>query len=154
MQRSQILWVAQSYTLPQSGVKKHSHPYYHLFYIHKGEGIFALEEREQFLQTGDCLLVPPETEHSYRNDAAQPLEYLEIKFTLSQDTRLRTSPCVTRSRLAGLLVQQIVKEYSDLGSLADSASETYLYALLNALTEADRYTKPRSAEPCACRSRP
>ena len=144
MQRSQILWVAQSYTLPQSGVKKHSHPYYHLFYIHKGEGIFALEEREQFLQTGDCLLVPPETEHSYRNDAAQPLEYLEVKFTLSQDTRLRTSPCVTRSRLAGLLVQQIVKEYSDLGSLADSAAETYLYALLNALTEADRYTKPRS----------
>ena len=113
MQRSQILWVAQSYTLPQSGVKKHSHPYYHLFYIHSGEGIFALEEREQFLRAGDCLLVPPE------------------------------QPRVTRSRLACHLVQQILKEYSDLGSLADSAAESYLYALLNALTEQDRYTKPR-----------
>ena len=74
MQRSQILWVAQSYTLPQSGVKKHSHPYYHLFYIHSGEGIFALEEREQFLRAGDCLLVPPEMPHAYHNEATQPLE--------------------------------------------------------------------------------
>jgi AraC-like DNA-binding protein len=144
MQRSQILWVARSYTLPQSGVKKHSHPYYHLFYIHNGEGIFALDEREQFLRAGDCLLVPPEQEHAYRNETDQPLEYLEIKFTLSQDTQLRTNACVTRSRLAGLLVQQILKEYSDLGSLADSAAESYLSALLSALTETNRYSKPRS----------
>ena len=147
MQRSQILWVAQSYTLPQSGVKKHSHPYYHLFYIHSGEGIFALEEREQFLRAGDCLLVPPEMPHAYHNEAAQPLEYLEIKFTLSaspRDTQLRAQPRVTRSRLACHLVQQILKEYSDLGSLADSAAESYLSALLSALTEQDRYTKPRS----------
>ena len=147
MQRSQILWVAQSYTLPRSGVKKHDHPYYHLFFIRSGEGIFALKEQEQFLCSGDCLLVPPETAHAYRNEAEVPLEYMEIKFTLAPgplESQLRQQPCVARSRLAGLLVQQILKEYSDLGSLADSAAESYLYALLSALTESDRYTKPRS----------
>ena len=147
MQRSQILWVAQSYTLPQSGVKKHNHPYYHLFYIHGGEGIFTLREQEQFLRAGDCLLVPPELDHAYRNDSEMPLEYLEVKFTLApspQDHHLRQEPCIARNRLAGLLVQQILKEYSDLGSLADGAAESYLYALLSAITEKDRYTKPRS----------
>lgn len=143
----QILWVAKSYTLPGAGVMAHSHPYYHMFYVHTGQGVFVTGDREYILDAGHTLLIPPQVEHAYSNKQSAPMEYLEIKFTLPQsalDTLLTSNgPFVSSEPLAGMLFQQVLKEYSDLESLADKAAASYLMSLLHVLTEKHRYETQR-----------
>ncbi len=147
MERPQILWVAKSYTLPNSGVKEHSHPYYHMFLIVKGHFRFEIENTSYQLSPVQCLLVPRETKHAYCNEKDIPTEYLEIKFTLpkgAMDTRLlRAGIQISDHPLVNQLFKQILKEYSDLAYMADDAAAAYLSALLNALSEKDRYQSTR-----------
>lgn len=145
MEKQQLLWVGQSYTHPRAGVKSHTHPYYHMFYIVAGVCRFVVGEMTYDIQPGHCLLVPRQTEHAFTNISNTTLDFLEIKFALPQaalDTQLqRAGVLISDSTLAGLLFQQIIKEYSDLASLADEAAASYLTALLNVLTEGNRYRK-------------
>lgn len=145
MEPLQILWVARSELHPGATVKSHSHPYYHMFYSAQGEYLFTVEGLSYELRSGQCLLVPPQTEHSYTHKSGNPGEYLEIKFALSQgalDKQLiRMGTQVNDSLLVGVLFQQILKEYSDLSNLADSSAKAYLNALLHALGEESRYQK-------------
>lgn len=146
MERLQILWVGRSHTLADSGVKTHSHPYYHMFYIEEGSCVFTAGDQAHQLQQGQCILVPPGIEHSYSNRNSDTMAYLEIKFTLPQtsvDNQLKDSVRTSDNTMIGLLFQQIVTEYSQLGSLADDAAASYLRALLSALTQQDRYGRPR-----------
>ncbi len=137
----QILWVAKSYTMPNAGVMSHSHPYYHMFYIHSGCGRFVVDEQVYELGTGQTLLVPRQSAHSYSNLQSETMEYLEIKFSLSQPVFDR--PVISDNPLAGMLFQQILKEYSDLQGLADQAADSYLAAIVQLLMEQDRYKKQR-----------
>lgn len=143
----QILWVAKSYTLPNAGVMAHSHPYYHMFFVQTGVSNFVVNNKEYVLQAGQTLLVPRQVEHSYSNKQDATMEYLEIKFTLSQETKdtqfLSTEPFITENPLAGMLFTQILKEYSDLEGLADKAAASYLDSILHILTEKQRYSKQR-----------
>lgn len=145
MDRLQILWVAQSYTMPKAGVKKHSHPYYHMFYIVKGTCLFEVENKPFELLPGQCILVPRQTEHAYTNEKDILLEYQEIKFTMprnSMDSQLvKAGIQISCNPVTGHLFRQIVKEYSDLGNLADTVCASYLNALLNTLSEKERYQK-------------
>ena len=145
MDSLQILWVARSDLYPGSSVKSHSHPYYHMFYSAQGEFLFTVAGQTYELPEGQCLLVPPETEHGYTHKSGDPGEYLEIKFSLAQgalDNRLiRAGAQVNDSALVSVLFRQILKEYSDLGHLADSSAKAYLTALLHALGEKSRYQK-------------
>ena len=145
MEKLQLLWVGQSYTQPRAGVKSHMHPYYHMFYIAAGVCRFVVGDMTYDIQPGHCLLVPRQTEHAFTNISETLLDFMEIKFSLPQaalDTQLqRAGVVVSDSTLAGLLFQQIIKEYSDLASLADESAASYLTALLNVLTESERYQK-------------
>lgn len=143
----QILWVAKSYTMPGAGVMSHSHPYFHMFYIHAGQSVFTVNGKEYVLEAGQTLLVPRQVEHAYSNKQDAVMEYLEIKFTLAQsalDAQLMDlGPLVSAEPLAGMLFRQVLKEYSDLEGLADEAAASYLEALLHVLTEKSRYEKQR-----------
>lgn len=143
----QILWVAKSYTLPNAGVMAHTHPYYHMFYIRTGQGVFMVNGEEYVLEAGDTLLVPRQMEHAYSNKQETTMEYLEIKFTLPQGAMdaqlLGLGPLVSTDPLAGMLFQQILQEYSDLEGLADEAAASYLEAILHILTQKTRYSKQR-----------
>lgn len=145
MEPLQILWVARSDLHPGSSVKSHSHPYYHMFYSAEGKYVFTVDGRTYELQEGQCLLVPPETEHCYAHKSGNPGIYLEIKFALAQDALdkrlLRAGVQVNDSPVVGVLFRQILKEYSDLGNLADHSAKAYLNALLHALGEKSRYQK-------------
>jgi len=147
MEQSQILWVSRAYTMPQAGVKPHSHPYYHMFYIVSGQSRFQVGGTSYDLQAGQCLLVPREMQHSYYNEENDPQERLEIKFTLPRDAMddqlLRSGPLVSDDKLVGMLFAQILDEYTDLGHLADDAAAAYLMALLSALLRGERYKKDR-----------
>ena len=137
----QILWVAKSYTMPNAGVMPHSHPYYHMFYIHSGKVRFVVNGKTYDLSGGQTLLVPKQAIHSYSNPENETMEYLEIKFTLSQP--VFEQPYISDNPLAGMLFQQILKEYSDLQGLADQAAAAYLSAIVQLFTQQDRYGKPR-----------
>lgn len=145
MEKLQLLWVAQGHTLPGAGVKNHRHPYYHMLYITSGQGVFVVEGEEYTLQPGQSLLVPVEGDHSYSNPGNEIMEYLEVKFAMPKNvlennlTKLGT--VVSDNAMIGQLISQILREYSDLGSVADDAAASYLETILNLLCLDLRYTK-------------
>ncbi len=145
MQTLQILWVSRSEIAPGAGVKSHTHPYYHMFHIKAGSCHFCVAGQKYLLESGQTLLIPPHTEHGYTNLLDTPGNHMELKFTLSEaaaDARLMGSDVLcTDSSLVASLFEQILKEYSDLGKLADEAAAAYLSALLSALGEGKRYAK-------------
>ena len=137
LDRNQILWVAKNRSAPGSGVKPHSHPYYHMFFLEEGECRFTVSRKPIVLKAGSCLLIPPRAEHSFTVEGE--VEYLEIKFTFSKNLDL----LVSDNQLVALLFRQILQEYSDLGSIADEAAANYLAALISALKAPRRYEKQR-----------
>ena len=143
MQNLQILWVSRSEIAPGAGVKSHTHPYYHMFHVKAGTCHFCVAGQKYLLSPGQTLLVPPHTEHGYTNHLDTPGNHMEIKFTLSEtaaDARLMGNEVFcTDSPLVASLCEQILKEYSDLGKLADDAAAAYLSALLSVLGESKRY---------------
>ena len=139
MQHLQLLWVARSLLLPESGVKSHAHPYYHLFYIQAGDFCFTVGGETLRLRQGQTLLVPPQIEHGYINETGVTGEYLEVKFAHSPADRDETPVQTCDDPLAGMLCSRILQEYSDLGKLADTAAVSYLQALLQVLQAQARY---------------
>ena len=137
LDRNQILWVAKNKNAPGSGVKPHSHPYYHMFLLEAGQCCFTVDRTAYPLAPGQCLLVPPQTEHSFTTSGEEPIEYLEIKFTSTKNVGLISSS----DPLAAQLFRQILLEFADLGSLADESAAAYLAAMLGVLTQAQRYEK-------------
>ena len=140
MEQLQLLWVARSCVTPQSGVKAHTHPYYHMIYIENGVCSMIAGGQHYTLEQGQCILIPPHTEHSYSNEASVTVDYLEIKFTAASSIPLRVSD----SALAGSLFRQVVQEYPLLGRLADKPAAAYMSALLCAITEQDRMAESAS----------
>ena len=63
----QILWVGQSCFQPNAGVKPHTHPYFHMVLILRGQDQFVVAEHPITLNEGQCLIIPPDTEHTFSN---------------------------------------------------------------------------------------
>lgn len=147
LERLQILWVTQSVAKKDAGVKPHTHPYYHMFYVKSGTCSFAADNAVWSMHAGQIFLVPRETVHSYINNSNAPTELLEIKFSLPQaamDSHLLSQGVlVSDNKLAGMLFEQVLKEYSDLAGKADESAASYVIAIVNLLTEATRYEKKR-----------
>jgi len=134
MEQLQILWVAKSYTTPQSGVKSHTHPYYHMLYVENGTCNMTADGKHYVLEQGQCILIPPDTDHSYSNEESVVMDYQEIKFTTNKSIPL----CICDSVLVVSLFRQVVLEYPLRGRLADKSAAIYMSALLCAITEKDR----------------
>jgi len=147
MEQVQILWVGRSRVEPMAEVKGHSHPYYHLFFVSSGELLVSAAGEEGALRAGQGLLVPEDTEHSYVNRSAEDAAYLELKFAIPSAAlnaqMKRMGVCRFDEPTAGLLCEQIVQEYSDLGGQADASAASYLLALIYILNRVDRYEKRR-----------
>ncbi len=146
LERLQLLWVSQSYTRPNAGVKAHSHPYYHMFYISDGFCQFVVDGIPYDIHAGTCLLVPRQVDHGFCNTSGAQVEHMEIKFSLPQTAMdnqlLQAGVLISDNPLVTMLIKQIIKEYAEIGSLADDSAASYLTALLNILTESGRYQKP------------
>lgn len=137
----QILWVGKNYLLPTAGIKRHSHPYYHMFYIASGSCTFSLAGHQTALTQGQCLLVPPQTEHGYTNEGTDTACYYELKFAITPGNRQQPGQILLESALVGSLLEQILEEYARFGNLADEAAATYLRAILSLLTQSQRRAK-------------
>jgi AraC-like DNA-binding protein len=112
-----------------------------MFFVQAGRFRFSAAGQCYDLLPGQTLLVPPQTEHGYKNETTEHGEYLEIKFALSNNRQLGNDVQHTDDPLVASLLTQIIREFSDLGKLADDAAAAYLAALLSALTKDARYQK-------------
>ena len=143
----QILWVGRSCFQPNAGVKSHTHPYFHMILILQGQDQFFVANHPLTLNEGQCIIVPPETDHTYANSANVNTEHLELKFTITNPAMhariLRVSGQVLENELANTLFKHILHEYATQCNPADDAPAAYLTALLHALTEDDRHQSPR-----------
>ena len=143
----QILWVGQSCFQPNAGVKAHTHPYFHMVLILRGQDQFVVAEHPITLNEGQCLIIPPDTEHTFSNTTENNTEHLELKFTITNHAMharvLRVSNQVLENDLANALFKHILHEYATQCNPADDAPAAYLTALLHALTEEDRHQSPR-----------
>jgi len=147
MEQVQILWVGRSRAESKAEVKGHSHPYYHLFFLSSGTLLLSVAGEDVVLQAGQGLVVPENTEHAYVNQSGDEAAYLELKFAIPSSAlnaqMKRAGVCRFDEPAAGLLCEQIVQEYSDLGGQADAAAAAYLLALIYVLVRAERYEKRR-----------
>ncbi len=143
MEKIHILWVARANATPQWTVKKHTHPYYHMFYSLNGTLRFEFDDHTYDLPPRHCLLIPKGVEHAYYNDGVEAVEYMEVKFSLLKSSFeahiARRHIQISDNELVGSLFKQILKEYSKFDNRADDAAVSYLLALLNVLGEDERY---------------
>lgn len=140
----QLLWVYHSNLNPDSGLKPHTHEYYHLLCVRKGELQFTLASQDITLQEGDLVIVPKDTVHSFRNDLPSVADYYEIKFSiLSPALSLTLSNCgraVWSDPFAFQLVEHIASEYQLCRNLSDESAAAALNTLVFHLTSESRVT--------------
>lgn len=145
MERVQILWVGRIYKSFHDGVKAHSHPFYHMLVVQSGQMQMTVGEEQHRIDAGQCVLVPREMKHAYINPGSVMCECLEIKFSIPSNSKdckfTKYGLLQTDNPLATRLAEQIVREYSDLGGMADEAAASYMDSLLNVLTMDHRYRK-------------
>ena len=147
MVKAQILWVSRALGQAGSVTKPHKHNYYHAIYILSGWFDMTVDGHSFVLREGSFLLIPKETEHHFTVAGENTTEFLEVKFALP-DKRLdeqfqHLGVCNSDSPVVGLMIQQIVEEYSKLGPLADEAATNYLLTLLYTLNQQQRYQQKR-----------
>lgn len=147
MTQVQILWVGRFYKSTGDGIRSHNHPFYHMIFVHSGQLTMTAGKNTFPMEAGQCILIPQGMDHAYSNPGKETMEGLEIKFSIPSEPLDRQyatgGALVSSNSLVQMLFEQIVQEYSDLGSLADDAATSYMGALLNALTMDSRYHKRR-----------
>ncbi len=149
MEQFQILWVARSYTMPEAGVKEHTHPFYHMFYVSEGGCSFIIENESYSLNKGDCILVPKNKSHSFFNYHKETAEYIEIKFAAKSGSKMAIPDevfLIKDNKLIGYLMKRTLREYLSFGISADEAVESYLETALFVMTEEKRANKNHSYE--------
>ena len=148
MEHLQILWVLRSFTPAGAGVKGHTHPYFHAFYLIDGECDFTVNEEDYKLTAGDCIIVPRGAKHRFQNNSGESIKHIEIKFSLkgaaSNAEVFKKTLFLKNNLLVGLLLKRITREYSELERFADESAAAYLWALLNVMTEDARHKKDRA----------
>ncbi|SRR6056297_966088 len=63
---------------PGGHTSRHAHPWPHINYVSRGEGILFLEGQEHPLREGSYAQVPSNAEHQFINTGAQRLEFICI----------------------------------------------------------------------------
>lgn len=77
-----VLWLSPYDYNPGWSLYLHSHPYYQLIYVVRGEGIFSYDSDQYVMNAGSNFLIRPNQKHSLRNTGGETLKTLDIKFFL------------------------------------------------------------------------
>ncbi len=72
-------YVMRSFELKEGGyTPRHTHPWPHINYITRGQGMLFLEGREYSLEEGSFAYVPGGKEHQFRQQGEEPFQLLCI----------------------------------------------------------------------------
>lgn len=143
-----VLWVAESNWALNSGIKPHSHDYYHLFIIRQGPLDFTVDDETYRLEDGAALLAQPGSVHGMNDVTISMGRVYEIKF-MTQSPPLRDLLASLPPRLpAAPLVDALVRELVAESSLQEPSTPTfvsdYLLSLINFYSR--HCGKPRSQD--------
>lgn len=78
-----VLWLSPYDYQPGWSLDMHSHPYYQLIYIIRGEGTFFYGSEQYDMNSGCNFLIRSGQDHSLTNTGQTALKTLDIKFMLS-----------------------------------------------------------------------
>jgi len=66
------------HTEPGNGPSLHTHPYEEVFIVQEGEVTFVVGTETLRVNSGNVVIVPPETPHKFTNSGTTPLRQLSI----------------------------------------------------------------------------
>ena len=69
---------------PGGCTPRHSHDWEHEVYILSGSGLLVAQGADRDIHAGDCVYVPPNEEHQFRNPAQGELKFLCVVPASSQ----------------------------------------------------------------------
>ena len=79
-----VMWISKI-KYEHQVLKKHTHDFYHMFYIKKGKGIMHIDENDYDICENEIYLCPPGTYHGMTAQEDIPVSVIEIKFTISHE---------------------------------------------------------------------
>lgn len=130
-----VLWVAESNWTANSGIKAHSHDYYHMFMVRQGPMRFLLDDETFELNNGEALLAQPGITHGITNSSGHVAKIYEIKFTVQSPTLKMMlkglPPTLPPSPLAEELVRELVAESGLQETASPAIASSYLLSLIN-----------------------
>lgn len=132
-----VLWVAESNFGRQSGIKVHSHDYYHLFVVRQGPLEFPVGDRTYTLDTDECVLAKPGIPHGL-NDAKIPMgRCYEVKFTVTAprlEVLLTALPDhFPKDDFVARMVQELVRESTQQEPSTPAFVSGYMTSLIQYL---------------------
>lgn len=130
-----VLWVAESNWVPNSGIKPHSHDYYHLFIVRQGPLGFTCDNEAYSLKDGEALLALPGVVHSMNNTALPMGRIYEVKFMI-QSPSLREQLANLPARLpATPFVDELIRELVAESDLQTPSTPSYVSDYLLSLLD-------------------
>lgn len=123
----------------------HTHPYYQLNHIVRGEFVYTVDGVDYHAGVGDTVLVPMNSGHTIFLPGDSTGYFFEVKFsTLSQKDKDLCGDIgilVRGDDFSGVLLKEIFEENENLTPSSDEVMVTYLYSVLFKLTEKARREK-------------
>ena len=137
MYHTSVLWATASDLPAGWPILGHSHPFYHLFYIVSGRGVFLLDHKPYNVAPRTCLITPPGVYHEVPANGHNLLDIYEIKFTLHsnelRDILSRQGPIISNaSPFIEKNIQYIVYNWARRDLLSLQYTDAFLCALLMA----------------------
>lgn len=113
-QEVSVLWVAEANFKYQTGIKIHTHDYYHLFMVRQGPLDFTVGDKTYTLSNDESVIVKPGIPHGL-NDVQIPMgRCYEVKFTVTTtrlEVLLSTLPdTFPKDSFVANTVQEVVQE--------------------------------------------
>lgn len=125
--------------------KTHSHPYYQLCHILRGEFRFAIDGIDYDANVGDTVLIPMNSEHMITQTNEGVGYYFEVKFSTytnkDRDMCNDIDILIPNDKFSRVLLEEIFDEKENLTSLSEDVMVTYLYAILYKLSVKSRRNK-------------
>lgn len=76
-----VMWISKI-KYDHKTLERHTHDFYHMFYIRKGEGLMHVSGKDYEVCENEVYLCPPEIVHGLIAQSNVPLNVIEIKFTV------------------------------------------------------------------------
>ncbi len=125
--------------------KTHTHPYYQLNHILRGEYEFTIDGKTFTASVGDTILIQMNSAHKITLNSNETGYYFEVKFTTF--TKKDKEICddidilVPKDNFSKTLFNEIFDENENLTSLSEDIMVAYLYAILFKLSARSRREK-------------
>jgi len=125
--------------------KTHTHPYYQLDHIVRGNFVFTVEDYTFTAEEGDTVLIPANWKHSFTAECDETGYYFEVKFSsFSQGVMEICSDIgilIKEDGFSGTLLKEIIDESSNATPESQRIILAYLYVILFKLSARKRREK-------------